>query len=236
MALLRPGAERLDASLLALARFAGAELVLTSPPKAKDLTAFLRPRESMVLDDAALSRRVQDAARGGSFQDRVLRDLANPNDPAFLDAVCDPETRLYSSSFGAHAFDLEFKRSQRFALPLSIAIVGFEGEASREVLLELASIFLNEIRDTDMLARFDVNTFFFVLPNTLPDGARVMLERIAASVKERRLRDLVGDPIELASGVAAATLTGTETREELFARAQRACEKARAQSIAAVVA
>lgn len=236
LALLHPEGPRVDPAVHALARFAGAESILTSPPKRAELTAFLKPKGTSPLDEEALLQREQDAARGGVFEDRVLHDLKSPNDPAFLDAVCDPETRLYSSSYAAHAFDLEYKRAQRFALPLSIAIVGFEGEASREVLLDLAGIFLNEIRDTDMLARFDVNTFFFVLPNTLPEGARAMLERIAARVTQRGLRDLVGDPIELASGVAAADLGGKETREAFFLRARRACEVARSKSVAAVIA
>jgi GGDEF domain-containing protein len=236
IALIHPNAQKLDAAVVALARFAGAETILSSPPKANDLRELVKPQRTAALDDAILAAKEQDAARTGTYQDRVLRDISNPSDPAVIDALCDPETRLYSSAYATHAYDLEFKRGQRFALPLSIAIVGFEGEASREVLLDLAAIFLNEIRDTDMLARFDVNTFFFVMPNTLAEGARVMLERIARSVTERRLLDLVGDPIELASGVACLVMPSKETREGLFARAQHACEKARAESIPAVVA
>ena len=236
MALLHPDAKKMDSGLLALARFAGAETILSLPPTAAELNALLKPRKSVDLSDSALLEKEHDAARSGSFQARVLRDVLNPSDPALLDAICDPETRLFSSAYGAHAFDWEYKRSQRFGLPLTIAIVGFEGEASREVLLELAAIFLNEIRDTDMLARFDVNTFFFVMPNTLAEGSRAMLERIAKSVTKRGLLDIVGDPVQLASGVAGMTMPASDHRSELFARAKKAFERARAESVAAIVA
>lgn len=233
LALLHPKASRLDASLLALARFAGADCVLGSPPSPKEMREFLQPRRTNGEETLATNR---DAALSGAAGERILHDLANPHDPALLDVISDPETRLYSSSYGAYALDVEFKRASRFAMPLSVAIVGFEGEASTQVLLEIAAIFLNEIRDTDMLARFGINSFLFVMPNTLGDGARVMLERIAKSVSTRRLKDIVGDPVQLCSGVATLSMPSQESRDDLFQRAQRAFEKARAQSKPAVVA
>ncbi|MBI3820701.1 MAG: diguanylate cyclase [Planctomycetes bacterium] len=234
IALCHPNAKKLDASIHALARFAGAETVLSSPPSPAELKSFMKPPASGLIDPI-LGASGQDAARSASterrasFEKRILHDISNPHDPALLDAICDPETRLYSSVYGAFAYDLEVKRAQRFAFPLSIAIVGFDGEASTEVLLEIAGIFLNEIRDTDTLARFSINSFFFVLPNTLADGACAMLERIAKSVAKRKLRDLVGDLIQLNSGVAGLAIPSNETRDVLFQRAFRAFEKARVE-------
>ncbi|MFN0205200.1 MAG: GGDEF domain-containing protein [Planctomycetota bacterium] len=234
LVLLHPNAKRMDASQLALARFAGAEVVLSSPPKTTEVKALLKPRESRAF--AEMLTTDSDAALSGSAEDRILRDLANPDDPALLDAICDPETRLHSSSFGAYSLDLEFKRAQRFATPLCIAIVGFDGEASSQTLLEIAAIFLNEIRDTDMLARFGVNSFLFVLPNTLANGAQGMLERISESVTERGLRDVVNDPIQLCSGIATLSFPSNGSRAELFERAYNAFEQARSASKATVVA
>lgn len=236
LALLHSDAKKMDSALLALAHFAGAEAVLPRVPKAAELRPFVAPPQPSVFDDDVLREKEQGAARSESFRDRLLHDLAHPHDPTLLHAISDPETRLLSSAFGSYAYDMDFKRAQRFGLPLSIALVGFEGEASTEVLLDLAAIFLNEIRDTDVLSRFDVNTFFFVMPNTLPEGARAMLERIAKSVQARKLRDLVRDPILLNSGVAGISTPSTDHRDELFVRARRAFEKARAESLAAVVA
>lgn len=235
LVLLHPDGKEIETSLHALARFAGAEAVLSSPPTPAEIKSVLKPRASRSFDENLISVGEQDAARTGSFEARVLQDITNPHDPTLLDAICDPETRLYSSAYGSFAYDLEFKRAQRFALPLSIAIVGFDGEAATETLLEIASIFLNEIRDTDTLARFNINSFFFVLPNTLADGARALLERIASSVTERGLRDLVGDKIQLNSGVCGLSLPSNESRDELFARAHKAYQKARAEMRTAVV-
>lgn len=234
LVLLHAKGKNLDTSIHALARFAGAEAVISSPPTPAELKLILKPPPTRNLGDSLLGGG-QDAARADSFESRLLSDIKNPHDPTLLDSICDPETRLHSSSYGVFAFDLDFKRATRFAMPLSIVIVGFEGEASTETLLELAGIFLNEIRDTDTLARFSINSFFFVLPNTLADGAKVMLERIAASVKDRGLRDLVGDKLQLTSGIAGTAIPTVESRDELFARAQLAFERARTEVRAAVV-
>ncbi len=236
IALLHPHASSLDSGLQALVRFAGAETVLQLPVEPDQIKALLRPKTNLGATDDLLASREPDAARSDSFKARVLRQIAHPHDPALLEAIADPETRLYSSSYGAFAFDVEFKRATRFGLPLSIALVGFEGECATPALLDLAGIFLNEIRDTDTLARFGVNTFLFILPNTLPDGAKIMLERIAASVVKRKLRDVVGDPLVLTGGLSTAALQSEERREQLFARVQRAFDKARDKSLPAVVA
>jgi len=235
-ALLHSAGPKAEPAIQALARFAGAEAVLSLPPKAAELKKFAKPAATLESPDQLLAAREEKAASSEAFSQRVLSEVSHPHDPELLAAISDPETRLHSSSYGAFAFDLEFKRAQRFGMPFSIAVVGFEGEAKTETLLELAGIFLNEIRDTDTLARFSVNQFLFLLPNTLVEGARAMLERIAASVKKRGLRDVVGDPILLAGGVAGADTMGSESREQLYARVARAFEKARDGSLAAVVA
>ncbi|HKD99437.1 MAG TPA: hypothetical protein VKE69_00390 [Planctomycetota bacterium] len=231
-ALLAPWAKQGERDgLLALAKTAGAEVVLGSPPRAAEVREFLAPRPAPAAE--RFLAKENDAARSDAFRDRVLREVARPHDPALLAAISDPETRLHSSAFGAFVLDQEYKRAARFGWPLSVALVGFEGEASTETLLDLAGIFLNEVRDTDALARFDSNTFLFVLPSTVVEGARAMLERTAAAVRERGLRDVVGDALVLAGGVAGSARG--EGREQLFARARRAFEKARDESLAAVI-
>lgn len=235
-ALLRPGSGSFAGTpALAIAKFAGAETVMSIPPRAKELRAFLAGPGESAPSDRILAEKESGAAASETFRERVLRDLAEPHDPALLAAISDPETRLFSSAYGAFAFDQDFKRAARFGLPLSIALVGFEGEASTETLLDLAGLFLNEVRDTDTLARFGVSTFLFILPNTLVEGARAMMERLADGVRKRGLRDLVDDPLVLTGGAACAVVQG-ESRQQLFERAERAFQRARNESLAAVVA
>lgn len=237
LVLLHSAGSRMEPSLLALARFAGAECVLNSPPTAAAVRAILAPSvtQKTAVDSIRPGGADHDQPMADIFRARLMREIANPHDPVLLDAISDPETRLHSSAYGAFALDAEFKRATRFAIPLSVAIVGFEGEASTETMLEIAGIFLNEVRDTDTLARFGTNSFLFVMPNTLADGAKVMLERVARSVVERGLKDVVGDQIQLTSGVAGLEIPVVEGRAEFFSRVQLAFDAARRDCKAAVV-
>jgi GGDEF domain-containing protein len=101
-------------------------------------------------------------------------------------------------------------------------MLGFEGQADEATLGELASIFLNASRDTDVLGRFDQSSFLFFLPNTGPDGAEVMAERIRQAAETASLGDLVGDPLEIAVGISYYPHPDIKAREALFGRAREA--------------
>ncbi len=86
---------------------------------------------------------------------------------------------------------------------------------------------MDSSRDTDVLGRFDENTFLFLLPNTGPDGAEIMARRISATVEARDLKDLVGDPMVLSLGIATYPAPDLHNREDLFARVHDALLEAR---------
>ena len=108
-------------------------------------------------------------------------------------------------------------------------MLGFEGQASDEILRELAGIFLAASRDTDVLGRFDESSFLFLLPNTGPDGARAMAERVGATAEERGLKDLVGDSLALSVGISSCPHPEIRRREDLYQRARQAFFSARAE-------
>src|SRR5262249_61022631 len=118
-----------------------------------------------------------------------------------IDALTDPEPRFYNYDYLAYKLDEEFKRARRFEQPLSCVMLGFEGQVEEAVLARLSSIFLNAARDTDVLGRFDLSSFLFLLPNTGPDGAAVMARRIREAAEAENLRDLGGDRLALAVGL-----------------------------------
>jgi PleD family two-component response regulator len=156
---------------------------------------------------------------------KLLEDLSafdQSRPPQLLDALADPETSLFNYDFLTYKLDEEFKRARRFGQPLSCAMLGFDGEADEEVLRELASVFLGASRDTDILGRFDRSSFLFLLPNTPPDGASRMADRILEQVQARGLRDLVGDALELAVGLAAWPHPEVRRATDLYERSLEA--------------
>ena len=166
----------------------------------------------------------------------LLTDISGVPDDNLVSALTDPETSLFNYAFLNYKLDEEFKRSRRFGEPLSCVMLGFEGQVEESVLRELAGIFLETSRDTDILGRFDETSFLFLLPNTGPDGAGVMARRVGDLAQRKNLVDLVGDPVIISVGIAACPHPDVRRREDLYELARRAFLSARQEGGGVVAA
>jgi len=206
-----------------IARFCGATGALQRPLTAAAL------REALERGAPGAMPHEERRAKGKQpeLPEALLADLSGGSDSKIVAAVTDPETKLFNYAFLTFKLDEEFKRAQRFDHPLSCVMLGFEGQASEAVLRDLAGIFLVASRDTDVLGRFDENSFLFLLPNTGQDGAEVMARRVEEQASRQGLRDLVGDRLSLAVGIATAPHVDVRRKEDLFARCRQAFFAAR---------
>ena len=202
----------------AIARFCGATGVLHQPMTAAELRAVVEAESGR----GPLAAEQRGKETEPMLPVDLLRDLEGGPHQPLIDALVDPETQLFNYAFLNYKLEEEFKRSQRFGHPLSCVMLGFEGEASEQVLRELAGIFLSSSRDTDILGRFDVSSFLFLLPHTGPDGAGVMAHRVEEAAAEVGLRDLVGDPLQISVGISSHPHPDIERREDLYAAAREA--------------
>jgi len=202
-----------------IARFCGATGVLHRPLVPSRMREAL---SSAGGKRAPLPKEARGETSAPAFPDKLLVDLNGKTDESLVAALTDPETGLFSYGFLSYKLDEEFKRARRFGQPLSCVMLGFEGQVGEEVLREFASIFLETSRDTDVLGRFDESSFLFFLPNTGPDGARVMARRVGDLAQQRGLRDLVGDPVVISVGIATMPHPDIQRREDLFAQTRRA--------------
>lgn len=218
-----------------IARFSGATGVLERPltrsglAQALEVSAGPRP----VLPEA--DRGPLDPSKN-ELPEALLVDLRTGEpDEKLARAVCDPATGLFNYAFLNYKLDEEFKRAMRFAQPLSCVMLGFEGQADDATLRDLAGIFLAVSRDTDVLGRFDESSFLFLLPNTGPDGARIMAQRVREQAEAQGLRDLVGDPMDLAVGISACPHPSVKRREDLFLHTREAYFRASSSGVGIVV-
>lgn len=181
-----------------IARFCGASSVLTRDFDASAVAGALGAAQASPVQPDAF------AAGDAVLPESLLRELTERESRPMelLERLADPETSLFNYEFLTYKIDEEFKRSRRFGHPLACVSMSFDGEAHEDVLRQLASVFLQACRDTDILGRFDRSSFLFLLPSTPPEGARIMADRVRAAVKKLGLRDLVGDRIELNIGSA----------------------------------
>ena len=223
-----------------IARFSGATGVLERPITRAKLQDALGesggPRPALASEGRGAA--TADGP-GFTFPETLLAELtgngpggeesapAREEADAIMGALIDPATGLFNFSFLSYKLDEEFKRARRFHAPLACAMLGFESQASDETLRELSSIFLAASRDTDVLGRFDENSFLFLLPNTGPDGAEIMAQRVANTADESPLLDLVGDRLELSIGIANYPSPDIHRRDDLYASARQAFLEAR---------
>ncbi|MEQ1630827.1 MAG: hypothetical protein ABL997_00545 [Planctomycetota bacterium] len=153
---------------------------------------------------------------------------------SFLQRLQDAETGLFDGPYTALKLDEEWKRSQRFHLPLSIVLLDIGAAAAamkagpdRSVLLaEVASVFLNECRDIDVLGRFTTTTFLFLLPGTPPLGAQALARRLLHSLGEREF----SVPLSPAAGVASVPMAGISDRRQFLVVAEECLRRAREEA------
>jgi diguanylate cyclase (GGDEF)-like protein len=182
----------------------------------------------------------QETPRGGLdsvmavLPEQLLRQLGrglmaegyDPRPARMIEALADPETSLFNYDFLTYKLDEEFKRSRRFEHPLTCVMLELDGECNESVLQELGSLILQAARDTDILGRFDLSSFLFLLPETSPEGARAMAERIVTRVAELGLRDVVGDPLQPSVGIVACPHPDVNRAEDLYRLARTAAREA----------
>jgi GGDEF domain-containing protein len=150
---------------------------------------------------------------------------------SFLQRLQDAETGLFDGPYTALKLDEEWKRSQRFHLPLSIVLLDIGTAAAampagpdRSVLLaEVASVFLNECRDIDVLGRFTTTTFLFLLPGTPPLGAQALARRLLQALSSREY----SVPLRPAAGVASVPMAGISDRRQFLVVAEECLRRAR---------
>jgi diguanylate cyclase (GGDEF)-like protein len=208
-----------------IAQFCGATGVVTRPLTGTKLRAAFE----MSAPRPTLPHESRGEVGEPALPERMLKDLGTSPDSSLIQALIDPETSLYNYEFLSFKLEEEFKRAKRFGTSLACVMLGFEGQASKKVLGELAGVFLQTSRDTDIMGRFDESSFLFILPSTGPDGAEVMARRIRSLAEHLGLRDLTGDPLQLAVGISCYPHAQVTRREDLYSGAREAYFSARAE-------
>jgi diguanylate cyclase (GGDEF)-like protein len=151
----------------------------------------------------------------------------------------DPETGAYSAAFLADYFEKERYKAGRFRRPLSVVFLVVENfsflmEQTREstvvgALTSMVDEVRRAVRDSDLVAREDVNRFCIVLPETDAFGALLAVRRLRKAVKEKCRIQFLGTEYFLQPFFMSATCPRDgrdfpellRVAEEKFARQQK---------------
>ncbi|MDJ0679113.1 MAG: diguanylate cyclase [Xenococcaceae cyanobacterium MO_167.B52] len=105
-------------------------------------------------------------------------------------------------------------------------------QAGDSCLQKVAKVLAKSVRNSDLAARYGGEEFVVVLPNTPPEIAIVVAQRICDRLKSLEIPHLnseAGDYVTMSCGVANSNFEGVNSSEELIAKADKALYQAKAQ-------
>ncbi len=169
----------------------------------------------------------------------VHRSLSVPQLQA--EARVDPKTGLYNARYFATTLATEITRAARFERPMSLIMADLDllrdinnnyGHLAGDAVLQgIAEIFRAQLRHYDVPARFGGEEFSILLPETPPEQAIEIAERIRRAVAEREFEiETAAEPIRatVSIGVAGYPKDGVDANE-LIHQADLAVYRAKLQ-------
>jgi diguanylate cyclase (GGDEF)-like protein/putative nucleotidyltransferase with HDIG domain len=169
----------------------------------------------------------------------VHRSLAVPQLQA--EARIDPKTGLFNARHFAVALSEEIGRAERFERPMSLIMADLDllrdinnsyGHLAGDAVLKgIADVFRAQLRHYDVPARFGGEEFSILLPETPPEQAMEIAERIRRAVAQRTFDvETSSEPIRatVSIGVAGYPKDGTDANE-LIHQADLAVYRAKLQ-------
>jgi diguanylate cyclase (GGDEF)-like protein/putative nucleotidyltransferase with HDIG domain len=169
----------------------------------------------------------------------IHRSLSVPKLEA--EARVDPKTGLFNARHFSQALNEELTRAVRFDRPLSLIMADLDllreinntyGHLAGDAVLKgIAEVFRAMLRHYDVPARFGGEEFSILLPETSPEEALEIAERIRRAVAQRRFDvETSSEPIRatVSIGVAAFPRDGADPNE-LIHQADLAVYRAKLQ-------
>jgi diguanylate cyclase (GGDEF)-like protein/putative nucleotidyltransferase with HDIG domain len=157
------------------------------------------------------------------------------------EARVDPKTGLFNARHFAASLNEELQRAERFERPLSLVMADLDllrdinntyGHLAGDAVLQgIAEVFRAQLRHYDVPARFGGEEFAILLPETPPDQAFEIAERIRRTVADKTYDvETSSEPIRatVSIGVAAFPRDGSDANE-LIHQADLAVYRAKLQ-------
>jgi diguanylate cyclase (GGDEF)-like protein len=201
----------------------------------------------LIAKGEAIGALLLEEPKGRAFteRDRRLVDLLSKeialavNNSLLYDlAITDGLTGLYVHRHFQMKLAEEFSRFLRYETPLSLAVADIDhfktfndtyghtvGDA---VLRETAAIFRNSVRTTDSVYRYGGEEITFLFPETGPDDAFRIAEKLRVAVENHRFAGGRQLQVTVSLGVAAADRS-QRSPSELVEAADRALYRAKAE-------
>jgi diguanylate cyclase (GGDEF)-like protein len=146
----------------------------------------------------------------------LTEKLKSANEKLAHQAVTDGLTGIFNHRFFYEVLNKRFSEARRHNYPLSCIMADidyfkifndtFGHRAGDEVLLKVATIIKNTVRNEDIVARYGGEEFIILLPETDKEKAKIVAERIRENIEnEKFLNKLSKGEVTISFGVATYT-------------------------------
>jgi diguanylate cyclase (GGDEF)-like protein len=169
----------------------------------------------------------------------LLHYLRSPGETMASVTIIDSSTGLYNRHYFLQRLGEEMSRARRHRHPLSVALVNVERldaipdmrlpRLRNEALRRVGLLLKKHLREEDLVARFEGDTFAILFPDTPGLDAEQMLQELQTRV-EWSIFELEENGVKLnltaTSGVVAYDFNGTSL-DEMLVKAERTLQQAR---------
>jgi diguanylate cyclase (GGDEF)-like protein len=153
-------------------------------------------------------------------------------------AVTDDLTKLFNFRYLDQTLDIELRRGQRYGANVSLIFLDmdyFKQVNDRyghlmgsRVLIEVAQILIQNLRDVDIIARYGGDEFVVVLPETPLDVTYRIAQRLRVALREHTFLEAEGHPIKLTASYGIASYpTHARNKKDLIRLADQAMYRAK---------
>jgi len=152
-------------------------------------------------------------------------------------ATVDPLTNAFNRRYFMDHAEMEFKRSLRYLRPFSIVMIDLDHfkkindtyghAAGDEVLKSVTQLFIEALRNSDILGRIGGEEFAIILPETNEIKAMEVAERIRAGVNDLTINyNDIKIHVSVSMGVSSIK-NNSESLDELLKKADKALYSAK---------